>query len=102
MIKPLLSGGKLWNQVEDEIEIKEWVQNITNLMWDLFSKLVKGQIAFNDVFRLPEFTHGGKWEVVDDWRNDANGGVHQLRWTKEGVEGKIKEFEVSPGGNPIK
>jgi len=39
MIKPLLSGGKLWNQVEDEIEIKEWVQNITNLMWDLFSKL---------------------------------------------------------------
>ncbi len=51
----------------------------------------------NYICRLPEFTHGGKWQVVDDWRNDANGVAHQLLWTKEDVEGQIKKFEVSIG-----
>ena len=44
--------------------------------------------------RLPEFTHGGKWEVVDDWRNDANGVTHQLIWTKEDIEGRMKNYEA--------
>ena len=46
------------------------------------------------IFRLPEFTHGGKWEVVDDWRNDANGVTHSLVWTIGDIQTMINQYEV--------
>ena len=44
--------------------------------------------------RLPEFTHGGKWEVINDWRNDAKGISHSLVWKLEDVQKLINTYEV--------
>ena len=49
------------------------------------------------VYSLPEFTHGGKWEVVDDWRNDANGVTHSLIWTLKAVQDFMNQYEVRKG-----
>jgi len=57
--------------------------------------MVKCLIAFNDLFRLSEFTHGGKLQVYEEYRDSSLGASQPRIWTKEAVEEHIKQFEVS-------
>ena len=52
------------------------------------------QISEHFFFSLPEFSHGGKLEVVQDWRDETKGIHHKLLWTKEDIESQMKQFEV--------
>ena len=49
---------------------------------------------FSSLFSLPEFTHRGKLEIVNDWRNDVNGVSHSIVWTREDIQKMIDQYKV--------
>ena len=42
--------------------------------------------------RLPEFTHGGKWRVISDHRDESHGKTQEINWAFEHVSGQIDLF----------
>jgi hypothetical protein len=57
------------------------------LFYDLFFfKFLKNLI------RLPEFTHGGKWRVISDHRDESQGKTQEIHWAVEHVTGQIDLF----------
>ena len=42
---------------------------------------------------LPEFSRNGRWRIVNEYRSEANGKMHDLVWTIQEVETKMREFK---------
>ena len=53
-------------------------------MWQL------GLIHFFPGERLPEFTHGGRWRVRSDYRDESHGKTQEIHWTFEHVDGQVR------------
>jgi hypothetical protein len=82
--------GKYYEQITKNIDCESL---FTNPDMDALSEYPEPPKKIPN-YLLPEFTHGGRWEVVDDYRNDANGVTHQLLWTKEDISKQIQLYEA--------
>ena len=47
------------------------------------------------VFRFPDFSYDGKIKIVTDYRDDSSQGQYSnIVWTKESIDGMVKQFKA--------